>query len=196
MADPDDKNATYPELVRWKVKKVTENSMILSLEFSNILYVSSFGYNDKLSIAFVNETYFCSDICLASGYSISRVDIPTQVASLADQASITTVGDLASNSLIYTLVVPFCFMVFMKASMGRVWSFYNLLQLAANIKNYTTLYIPSNALFILDVLDNTASFKITSHFNGDGFQNFIFGQGPLITAVIFVFGTLIFVKIL
>lgn len=60
--------------------------MILNLEFSNPLYVSSFGYNDKLSIFFLNHTLFCSDICLAANYTIIRVDIPTQVASLADQA--------------------------------------------------------------------------------------------------------------
>ena len=156
---------TYPELHRWKVKNHTESSMILSLEFSNVLYVSSFGYKDKLSIIFLNETYFCSDICLAANYTISRLDIPTQVASLADQASISAVGDLASSSMIYTLVVPFCFMIFMRASMGRVWSFYNMLQLASNIKNYSTLYVPSNALFILNVLENTTFFKITSQEN-------------------------------
>jgi hypothetical protein len=98
-------------------------------------------------------------------------------------------------------------MVFMKASMNRVWSFYNMLQLASNIKNYTTLYIPSNALFIFEILENTTFFKITSQPAVEEFlskyifknakvaQDIIFGQGPLITAIVFVFGTLILVKV-
>ena len=136
--------------------------MILELEFTNPLYVSSFGYDDKLSILFLNHTYFCSEICLAQNYTLSRLNIPKQIASLADQKQIQVVLDLASSSMIYTLLVPFCFMVFMKASMNRVWSFYNMLQLASNIKNYSTLYIPSNAHFILELVENTTFFKITS----------------------------------
>ena len=45
-------------------------------------------------------------------------------------------GSSASSSMLLTLIIPFCFMLFMSASMDRVWSFYNMLQLSTNIMNY------------------------------------------------------------
>lgn len=46
--------------------------------------------------------------------------------------------------MLLTLIIPFCFMVFMSFSMAIVWELYKMMQLITNISNYHTLTIPAN----------------------------------------------------
>ena len=48
------------------------------------------------------------------------------MGSDSDFAQIQNIGSTAQSSMIFTLIIPFVFMVFMKASMDRVWSLYNM----------------------------------------------------------------------
>jgi len=62
--------------------------------------------------------------------------------------------------MIFTLIVPFGFMLFMSVSMGRVWSLYLMLQVASNINNFTVLLIPANAQYILMIMQNISNFSV------------------------------------
>ena len=53
--------------------------------------------------------------------------IPSQAESEEEYRSLSKMGGQAQNSMIFTLIVPFCFMVFMSVSMNRVWSLYLML---------------------------------------------------------------------
>jgi hypothetical protein len=79
-------------------------------------------------------------------------------------------GTGASSSMLVTLIIPFCFMVFMSASMNRVWAMYNMMQILSNFLNYLTLSIPANADFILNVVKNISFFSMLSEEN---VQNFL-----------------------
>ena len=79
-------------------------------------------------------------------------------------------GNSASNSMLFTLIVPFCFMVFMSVSMNRVWALYNMLQIMSNLKNYMMLIIPANAFFVIKVIMNVAFFSVLQE---DNVQNFL-----------------------
>ena len=50
--------------------------------------------------------------------------VPSQMKSASEFSSINSIGSSASNSMIFTLVIPFGFMIFMSVSMNRVWSMY------------------------------------------------------------------------
>ena len=82
------------------------------------------------------------------------------MASEDEFKSIQSLGEGAQNSMIFTLIVPFCFMVFMSVSMNRVWALYNLLQLISNLNNYMILSIPGNAFFIIVIVSNISQFSI------------------------------------
>ena len=62
--------------------------------------------------------------------------------------------------MIFTLVIPFAFMIFMSVSMERVWSLYNTMQLMANILQYQMLKISANSLFFIDIIKKTSNFDL------------------------------------
>jgi len=49
------------------------------------------------------------------------------VAKEEDYLKLDSIAHSTKNALLITLIVPFFFMLFMKISMERVWSFYNML---------------------------------------------------------------------
>jgi hypothetical protein len=71
--------------------------------------------------------------------------IPRLFASKEDASNIKTLAAGAQNSMLITLIIPFCFMIFMSVSMDRVWSLYLMMQIVANISELQNFVIPSNA---------------------------------------------------
>ena len=86
--------------------------------------------------------------------------IPALAASEEDYQEILSMRDSASKSMLLTLVVPLCFMVFMSVSMERVWAVYNMLQLAVNINNYPDLKVPANTMFFFEIVQGITNFSI------------------------------------
>ena len=83
-----------------------------------------------MSIVIVANKLFTAQldqVFLAASFQIPRFEVPPQMASEGDYQQIQTMGGAAQNSMLLTLVIPFLFMIFMSASMSRVWSFYNML---------------------------------------------------------------------
>ena len=77
------------------------------------------------------------------------IEVPKQMASEEDFEQVTGLGAGAENSMIFTLVVPFAFMVIMSVSMHRVWALYNMLQLLINLTNQSRVMVPSNVELLL-----------------------------------------------
>ena len=139
---------------------------------------------------------------LARNYTIEKIQVPPQVASLEDFQQIVSMGSGASNSMLFTLIVPFCFMLFMSVSMNRVWSIYNMLQILSNFINLRTLSIPGNSFFIIKIIQNVSFFSILSEENvqrwlevkifkhAQKLQLLLFGQGTLVTGMLFMGGGL------
>jgi hypothetical protein len=137
--------------------------LVLNLTFSDPLYVSSTTQRDTLSITILGNRLFLasSDLYqLAKNYRIPFIEVPPQMASAEDFEQVSTMGSAASNSMIMTLVIPLCFMVFMSASLDRVWSLYNMLQILSNMKNMLTMSIPANAYLIITVIKNISFFSV------------------------------------
>jgi len=78
-------------------------------------------------------------------YTLENFTLPSQAASKEDFEMLSQIGGSAESSMIFTLIVPFGFMLFMSVSMGRVWSLYLMLQVTSNINNLHPLLIPANA---------------------------------------------------
>ena len=109
--------------------------------------------------------------------------------------------------MMFTLIVPFCFMVFMSMSMNRVWSLYLMLQVMSNINNFTQMMIPANAQYVVFIFQKISYFKIMQEANVQIWmrdhvfgraqlaQKIIVGQGPLILGFIFVAGSLSFLLV-
>ena len=50
-----------------------------------------------------------------------------------DVNKIMTLGDYTKNSMVFTLFIPFGFMIFMSVSMDSVWSMYLMMQIVSNL---------------------------------------------------------------
>ena len=64
---------------------------------------------------------------LEGNYSLVGIQVPKQMASEEDYEIVWGLGSGAENGMIFTLVVPFLFMIIMSVSMNRVWALYNML---------------------------------------------------------------------
>jgi hypothetical protein len=64
---------------------------------------------------------------LESNYTILGIEVPRQMANEDDYQFVSSIGTGASNGMVFTLVLPFAFMVLMSVSMNRVWALYNML---------------------------------------------------------------------
>ena len=81
-----------------------------------------------------------------------------------DVNKIMNLGEYSENSMLLTLIIPFCFMVFMSVSMDSVWSMYLMLQIVTNI-THLKLNIPGNVRYVLFILQKISYFKITEEQN-------------------------------
>ena len=109
--------------------------------------------------------------------------------------------------MLLTIAVPFIFMVFMSLSMNRVWALYNMIQLLVNLNEYKMIKIPGNLGLVLEVLQGMVNFSILDQEHVQSFlkkhvfkkmeklQNFLMGQGPLVTSLIFLCAAILIVKI-
>ena len=75
-----------------------------------------------------------------------------------------SLGESSKNSMIFTLVIPFLFMIFMSVSMDRVWSLYLMLQIVSNLLNLK-IQRPGNAEYILFLIEKIATFKLLKEEN-------------------------------
>ena len=73
-------------------------------------------------------------------------------------------GDYTKNLMVFTLIIPFAFMLLMSVSMDSVWSMYLMMQIVSNIINIP-INRPSNAEYILFIGENISYFKITEEKN-------------------------------
>ena len=79
--------------------------------------------------------------------------------------------------MLFTLIVPFGFMIFMSVSMNRVWGFYNLLQLISNLQRYEALLIPAPSGYLLFILGNVSNFSILKEQNVQNWlKDVVFGN--------------------
>jgi hypothetical protein len=99
--------------------------------------------------------------------------------------SILSLGKSAMNGMLLTLIIPFCFMIFMSVSMNKVWSLYNLLQLISNIINYKTLKIPANSSLVITMLINISQFSMFQEPNINKWLNdYVFSKTPFLMAIL------------
>jgi hypothetical protein len=161
-SDDEDSSSNVPELLSYHIQNWTSSSMTFKLMFSKPLYVSTFGSLDFVTITILQRALFMSKLdkfMVADLYSLTT-DVPAQMASEADFIQIQSMGSSSSNALLLTLIVPFCFMIFMSFSMNKVWVLYNMMQLIINIKNYKALMIPANLMLMLEIVTNIVTFSI------------------------------------
>jgi len=75
-------------------------------------------------------------VWIEANYTLNDFKVPSQASSEAELKAVEQIGEQAEASMIFTLIVPFCFMLFMSCSMDRVWGLYNMLQVQSNIPNF------------------------------------------------------------
>jgi hypothetical protein len=161
LIEIDDKT-TKPELVDWLILEFNSYRMVIKMNFSDPIYVSSSAdLKDLIGIDILNYKLFIASkdmTVLAENYTVANSTIPSQAKSEKDYKLISNVGSSVENSMLITLLVPFCFMLFMSVSMEKVWSFYLMLQVVSNILNYQSLVIPANAQYLLFICDTISNF--------------------------------------
>ena len=65
--------------------------------------------------------------------------------------------------MIFTLLVPFLFMLFMSADINKVWTLYGNMQLLSNYIDLGMIAIPAASFTLLGVLKNVSYFSIGKH---------------------------------
>ena len=117
-----------PALVDWYISKFTNYQLEVFLNFTNPLFVSSSEVQDEISVRVKNPYVFQShltNVTAKMNYT-TTLYLPSMTSS-EDSDTIMSLGEQTKNSMIFTLIIPFGFMVFMSFSMDRVWSMYNML---------------------------------------------------------------------
>ena len=78
----------------------------------------------------------------------------------SDVKKMVKIGEYSKSSMLFTLIIPLAFLIFLSASMDSVWSLYLMLQIVCNMTNMI-INRPGNADFMIFVGENISSFKIT-----------------------------------
>ena len=102
--------------------------MDIFLNFTNPVSISSSEVKDEISVRVSNPYVFQSHATnvTAKMNFTTTLYLPSMTPQ-EDSDSIMSLGESTKNSMIFTLIIPFAFMVFMSFSMDRVWSMYNML---------------------------------------------------------------------
>ena len=82
----------------------------------------------------------------------------------SDVNHIMKMGEYTKNSMVFTLVIPFVFMIFMSVSMGSVWSMYLMMQIVSNLM-HIFINRPGNAEYLLFIGEKISYFRITEEKN-------------------------------
>lgn len=93
FADNDDE--LVPVLEGYKIIKFTSTEIVLNFNFTNPLLVSSSFKKDLFSVKIISNEYFMakSDMTLlAKNYTISEIEVPTQVMSGDDFQNVISAG--------------------------------------------------------------------------------------------------------
>ena len=134
--------------------------------------------------------------------------MPAQFASEEEFERIDGYGNNAKGSMIFSLIIPFCFMLFMSVSMNRVWGLYNMLQLESNFIMIGGLLIPANTYLVLEITHGISNFKLfadptVTHWIKNGVfggsaaaTDSVFAQGTLILGIIFVIALLLLILLI
>lgn len=135
---------------------------------------------DKINLVFLNNTIFqakSDGYRLEANFSILAIEVPNQMASEEDFIEISGLGSGAESGMIFTLVVPLAFMLFMSVSMNRVWALYNMLQLLINLDKYVMISVPSNVELILEIITNIVNFSLLEQENvKQSLEKHVFGR--------------------
>ena len=127
-----------PYLLKWDIIDFDNDKMRLFLNMTNPIYVSSseepcdiqFKVKDKYNFAFQSVQ---TGITVKENYTIHHV-MPAMIDH-DDTELLMQLNQHSRSSMIFTLIIPFCFMIFMSVSMDRVWSMYLMLQITSNLMN-------------------------------------------------------------
>ena len=116
---------------------------------TNPIYVSSSDIPDVISIQVKNPYIFQSlatNMTVKDNY-LKIEDLPPMIES-SERKTMMKMGEYSKNSMFLTLIIPFCFLIFLSASMDSVWSMYLMLQIVCNMM-FMIINRPGNADYIL-----------------------------------------------
>ena len=102
--------------------------MRIQLNFSDPIFVSTYGQMDALSFRVLNPNIFKAETdnhTIEANYTLYDIAVGQQFTSTDEKENVEAVSSAAESSMVVSLIIPFCFMVFMSVSMNRVWSLYN-----------------------------------------------------------------------
>jgi len=117
-------------LIDWKFVEFTNLHLKLKLIFSNPLYVSAEPVKELVDVKILKPEFFIAKkdgALIQDGFQVPEYALPSMVASQADFEAIGGAVASATDSLLFTFVIPLFFMVFMSVSMNRVWGLYLML---------------------------------------------------------------------
>ena len=140
--------------------------MEIFLNISNPVYVSSSDVQDEIHVRVKEPLMFQSaetNVSVKMNFT-TTLYLPS-MTSAEDSSSIMQLGENTKNSMLFTLIVPFCFMVFMSFSMDRVWSMYLMLQIISNLINLRCLQRPGNVEYLLFMAQKISDFKVSEEEN-------------------------------
>lgn len=108
--------------------------MKIYLNITNPVYVSSSDMSDEVRVTVKNKYIFQSqqnNLTVRQNFT-SILNVPPMIEK-EDVQPMMKLGDFSKNSMVFTLVIPFAFMVFMSVSMDSVWSMYLMMQIVSNL---------------------------------------------------------------
>ena len=102
--------------------------MKIFLNITNPVYVSSSDIPCELSVRVTNRFLFQSietNVTVKENFTVTS-GMPSML-NTNDADRLMSIGESTKNSMMFTLAIPFIFMVFMSISMNKVWSMYLML---------------------------------------------------------------------
>lgn len=103
--------------------------------------------------------------------------------------------DATEQSMLFSLIIPFGFMLFMSFSIEKVWGMYNMLQMLSNYINLDSVLLPPTSSTFLQVLHNVSNFNLMKNpfvqywlatyvfTHAENLKNYLFNQDSMVLMV-------------
>ena len=86
-------------------------------------------------------------------YFVITQDIPKQLKSQEELESLQTVADVIQDTLASGFMVSFALNLLLNGLMSQLWNTFNTMQILLVMPLFAGLYMPSNVLFVQEIVD-------------------------------------------
>ena len=80
-------------------------------------------------------------------------NVPKQLVSEEERESLQSISDFVADSLASGFVLSFLLSMFLNGLMSQLWNTFNTLQILLVMPQFSGLFMPTNVLFVQEIVD-------------------------------------------